>query len=294
MRWTVIALFAATTAYPQATVRVTGVITDDRGQGIRGEVTAITIAAGVRMKSSLSDEQGRFAVEVGAGVATLSAQADGYAAEEQAIVIVSGRPNPPVRFALSHAGSVSGTVVDTSGAVVPGVRVWLDYRGERKSWRRGEEAGGEETDSSGRFTIPVVAQGKPFVLHAESDAWLLSSSGTLTLRGRDMGGVLLLLSRPGTSVSGRVLDVNGRPVGAAVVRLRAIPNGSEYSDEQRSSIAFTSSTHKAQATSVDGTYRFAGIPSGAVVITADAAQARGFGEGRTSAERETRIDLTIR
>jgi large repetitive protein len=278
----------------QTTTYLTGRLTGEGGQPVAGEVTAVMNSRGVRLQASPADSGGAFAVEVAAGTVLLMASADGYVSQQREISVVPGRVNAPVHFALAPAGSVSGRVVDMQGQAVPGARVWLSYRGEAAGgWRRAEEAGGDETDTAGRFTIPVVAQGKPFVLHAEGDGWLLSSSGTMSLRGPELQGVLLLLSRRGTSVSGRVVDEGGRPVPGAVVRLRAIPADGEFTAEQRALPAFARSAQKAGVTGSDGTFSFTGVPSGQVVITAQSGGRRGSVDAAVSVGAATRLDITM-
>ena len=222
---------------------------------------------GIQFNVSRSDEGGTFSFDLPPGTMTLIARADGYVSEQREMVVPAGVASPPVHFKLSPAGSVSGTVIDGSGTPVPGARVWLSYRGEVGGWRRGEELGGDETDRLGHFTIPVVAQNRPFLLHAESEGWLLSSSGSLQLLGHELTGVILLLSRRGIVVSGRVLNATGQPVPGASVRLRATPEDGEFSKEQRAAFAYARSTHKVTATATDGSYTLTGVPVGRLVIT---------------------------
>ena len=182
MRLLLLVCCAVAAASAQTTIGVTGVITGANHEPVQGRVTAVTAAASVSFYNTLSDEQGRFAIDLPPGTSTLRAAAEGYASSELTLALVPGRVYPAVRFSLTYAGSVSGTVVDLTGAFVPGARVWLSYRGERGGWRSSDETGGEETDQAGRFTISVVAQGRPFLLHVEKEGWLLSSSTTMTLR----------------------------------------------------------------------------------------------------------------
>jgi hypothetical protein len=159
-------------------------------------------------------------------------------------------------------------------------------------WRSSDEAGGDETDASGFFRIPVVAQGKPFVLHAEADGWLLSSSQTMFLRSAALPEVLLLLSRRGTTVSGRVVDAGGRPVANAEVQLRATPADYVFSAEQRQSIAFARSMIRSTRSLEDGSYVFRGVPAGRVVLAAHARELRGDSEVEATAD--SRVDVTVR
>jgi protocatechuate 3,4-dioxygenase beta subunit len=287
-------LFVLPSLFGQVAATITGRITGEGGEPLSGAVTAVTNMGSVQIRSSATGERGVFAVTVPAGIVQLVASADGYVSGRRQVLAVSGRANPPLHFVLSPAGSVSGRVVDAQGTPVPRARVWLSYRGEAGGWRRAEEAGGDEADAFGQFSIPVVAQGKPFVLHAESDEWLVSSSGTMLLRADQMQGILLLLSRRGTTISGRIVDDGGRPVSGAVVRLRAIPADGEFTDEQRALPAFARNAHKTGITGPDGTYTFTAVPLGRVVVTAESAGRRGSSEVAASIRQTVRLDVTMR
>jgi hypothetical protein len=182
--------------------------------------------------------------------------------------------------------------VDAAGNRVAGARVWVQYRGETEFWRSSDEVGGEQTDASGFFQVPVVAQGKPFVLHAEAEGWLLSSSQTMLLRTPALTEVLLLLDRRGTTVSGRVLDSAGRPVPNAKVQLRASPAAHVFSMEQKQSIAFARTLNRLTRTGEDGSYVFRGVPAGRVVVAADSQNLRGNAE--VEATSDSTVDVTLR
>ena len=268
------------------------VVAEGSGQPLHASVTVVAQGAGVRMNSVRADDQGAFAIEAPVGRAIVVAQADGYASEQVQVMVHPGRGNANVSFALKAAGSVSGRVVDAAGNGVAGARVWLQYRGEVNFWRSSDEVGGDETDPSGFFRVPVVGQGKPFVLHAEADGWLLSSSQTMLLRTPALTEVLLLLSRRGTTIAGRVLDAGGRPVSNAEVQLRAVPADHVFSAEQRQSIAFARTMNRSTRTAGDGSYVFRGVPVGRVVVAAHAHDLRGIDEVQAAVD--SRVDVTLR
>jgi hypothetical protein len=256
----------------------------------------MVIAGGgaVRMSSAVTDDQGVFRIDAPSGPAVLVASADGYMSEERQIVVRPGRGNAEVQFTLSPAGSVSGRVFDETGGGVPGARVWVSYMNDARAWRLAGEAGGESADAFGYFKIPAVAQDRPFRLHAESDDRLPSSSGTFVLRGDEMAGVVLLLSRRGAAVRGRVVDSSGNPVPGAEIRMRAIPAEREFSADQRASISFARSINKTAVSAADGSFAFAAAPDGRVVVTAQFGPRRASGEATTMAGREIDLTLTLR
>ena len=280
-------------AHGQSGGRVQGkVVAEGSGQPLQASVMVVAAGAGVRLNTVRADEEGTFAIEAPVGRAQIVAYAEGYASEQVQVTVHPGRGNANVSFSLKAAGSVSGRVVDAAGNGVAGARVWLQYRGEVNFWRSSDEVGGDETDASGFFRVPVVAQGKPFVLHAEADGWLLSSSQTMFLRTPAMTEVLLLLSRRGTTVSGRVLDAGGRPVANAEVQLRAVPADHVFSTEQRQSIAFARTMNRSTRTEDDGSFVFRGVPGGRVVVAAHAKDLRGNVE--VEAASDLRVDVTVR
>jgi len=293
-RWLLAAFCGAATVCGQTSGRVTVRITGEGARPLRGEVMAVTAGGAVRMNSVLADEAGAAAIDVPAGRALLVARAEGYVSEERQVLVRAGAENAAVRFMLAPAGTVSGRVFDETGAGVAGARVWLDYRGENRAWRLAEEAGGEAADPFGYFTLPVVAQGRPFVLHAETEGRLPSSSGTLMLRAPEMTGVVLLVSRRGSTVRGRVVDAAGAPVAGAALRLRAIPAAGEFTAEQRASLVFARGTNKTALSGADGSFSFAAVPAGRVVVTAQAGNRRASAEAAAAAGRETVLTLALR
>ncbi len=293
MRLWIAAACAAATLYGQTGAQVRGRIATQGGP-VRGEVIAVANEGAVRISRAATDEQGRFTIETGAGQVLLVAKADGYVSQEQVVQVRPGTANANVPFLLWPAASVAGRVTDENGAGVAGARVWLDYAGEARRWRLAEEAGGEAADAFGYFRLPAVAQGRPFVLHAECEGWLMSSSGTLVVHAPETTGVLLVLSRHGAQVRGRVTDGAGNPVAGAEVRLRSVPAQGEFTAEQRASAAYARSTNRKATSAGDGSYAFAGVPAGQVVVTAEARGRRAGAEAAVSTGRDIEIVLELR
>ncbi len=280
--------------FAQTTGRVTGRVTAHGGQPLRAEISAITAGIGIGISTFSTDDRGAFAIEAPIGNVVLIVRADGYASEQHEIGVRPGQGNAPLRMSLSPAGTISGRVVDLNGSGVGGARVWLVYRGAQRSWRLGEESGGEPADAAGNFTISVVAQDRPFVLLAESEEYLVSSTRPMVLRGQELPGVSLLLSRRGSSVSERVVDASGRPVADAEVRLRVIPGDAEISPEQHMSAAFARSLHRTAVSGPDGSYRFSGVPAGQAVLSSGAFGDRAALDLTVTTEQLTNVELRLR
>jgi hypothetical protein len=294
MRWWCVALCAAASVSAQTGGTVMGRVAGEGAGPLRGEVQVVIAAGSVWMGSVMTGDQGEFRIDLPAGPAVLIARAEGYVSEERRIVVRPGAANRAVQFSLAPAGTVSGRVFDESGAGVPGARVWIGYAGEARTWQVADEAGGEAADAFGYFTIPAVARGRPFVLHAESEGRLPSSSGTLNLRTSELSGVVLLLSRRGATVRGRVMDAAGNPVAGADIHLRSIPAEGEFTPALRASPAFAHSTNKAAVSAADGSFLFEAVPAGRVVVTGQTGPRRAVAEGGTLPGRETELVLLLR
>jgi hypothetical protein len=290
-----IVLAACAALSAQTVGRVTGrVVAQGEGRGLRAEITAVAVGGAIRMNHAATDEQGAYAIEAPAGRVLIMARADGYASEEAEVAVSPGGRSPAVNFQLLPAGEVSGRAIGPDGSGIANARVWLEYRGRARGWRPGEETGGEPADAFGYFTIPVVAQGRPFVLHAEGDGWLLSSSGTMTLRGQELRGVTLLLARRGGSVSGRVVDSSGQPVANAAVHLRAMPVETEFTAAQRASVALTRKLNRTAIAGADGSYIFRAVPDGRVILRTEARGRQAAAEAELIQGGEIRLDLLVR
>jgi len=293
-RWLAAVISTAAIVCAQDSGTVTGRVIGQGAGPLRGDIMAIAGGRSVQMRNILTDEQGAFRIELPPGPAVLVARADGYVSEERQVLVRAGQRNAEIQFVLSAAGSVSGRVFDETGAGVPAARVWVTYLNDGRAWRLEGEAGGEAADAFGYFTIPTAAQNRPFRLHAESDGRLPSSSGTLVLRGQELAGVVLLLSRRGATVRGRLVDAAGVPVAGGEVRLRAMPAEGEFNAEQRASVGFARTTNRTAVSAADGSFAFAAVPSGRVVVTAHAGSRRAANEAATVPGRDVDLTLTLR
>jgi hypothetical protein len=287
------ALWMAASLSAQTGGRVAGRITGEGAGAVRGDVLAVSSGGAVRMESFATDEGGAFRFELPAGRVLLVARSDGYVSEQREVIVSPGSEQALADFVLAPAGSISGWVFDEAGAAVPGARVWIDYSGDGRVWRLAEETGGEPADSTGRFTVPSVARGRPFVLHAEADGRLPSSSGTLVLRGGEMPGIILLVSRRGATVRGRVVDAAGVAVSAAAVRLRVRPAPGVFTAEQRAAIPFARKTNRAVVSAADGSFVFYGVPSGQAVVTAEAGGRHGFAETTVAGGQDRQVVVRV-
>ncbi len=286
------ALVQVSGLYAQAGGTIHGRITDG-ANSLRGELLVVRSGGTLGVQTIATDDQGTFNIELPAGRTLLVARAAGHVSEEREIIAHPGAGNPAVQFTLAVAGSVSGRVVDETGAPATGARVWIEYPGTTRTWRTAEESGGEPGDPTGSFTLPIVARGRPFILYVEIEGRLLSISRPFVLLGAKMGGIALTAGRKGAMVRGRVVDSAGYPIAGASVRMRVSPADGEFPPEQRGSIAFARTLNKRSISAMDGSYSFAGVPSGRVVLTADDGRRRSAREASVSGP-ESEVLLVLR
>jgi hypothetical protein len=277
-----------------ANLRVTGRITSN-GQPIQGEIIVVDVARQVRMLTFRSDSLGAFDFEIVPGPRTVVvAKADGcVSAERELMPAAGGHAN--LNFTLSPAGSISGRVINEAGAGVAGAVARVHYPGERRSYQFADELGESITDDFGNFTLPFVAEDRPFVVEAETTDRLPSVSRMLTFQRATASGVVVTLGRMGQVVRGKVFDAAGAPAGGVNVRMRCLPAAGEFSSEELTSASFLLRSNKRTTTGPDGGYEFRGVPAGRVMVVASRPGAKPVkAEGTSEPGGTLNIDLTLK
>jgi len=124
----------------------------------------------------------------------------------------------PVRHARCYgeAQGVAGAALGRSGDA----RIRARLRGRMGAAGQPAGDGARPTDSAGRFRLPALPQGTYRVL-CQHPAYQPGSSAEIPVpSGAAVRGVKVVL-RPGAQVKGRVVNLEGDPVAAAVVRFGA-------------------------------------------------------------------------
>ncbi|MEW4566963.1 hypothetical protein AB1L88_03760 [Tautonia sp. JC769] len=114
----------------------------------------------------------------------------------------------------SAPGTISGRVVDHLGDPVAGARVW--------AWaiRLREEVGETLADDQGRFRLGPIEAGEPLELWAEGPGLAREQrQGVLVFAGVDHEIEPFPLL-PGTTMTGRAVDAEGRPIAGASIDLK--------------------------------------------------------------------------
>jgi hypothetical protein len=283
----------SSTAQQTAAQQIRGKIIGVGGGPVQGEIMLVQRGRSVRVATYRTDTQGSFSFSATPGPGTLLiARAEGYVSSEKEWSPALSRG--PVQFVLFPSGSVSGRVVDESGAGIAGATVRVSYPGEPRSFWFGQEVGEAISDASGNFTVPLVARGRRFVLQAESPDRLPSSAVPLTAGTAELGGITLILARKGQAVRGKVLDMAGLPVAGASVRLRLLGGSPELTAEDRQSVAFGHYVNKLTRTGQDGSYEFTAVPSGRVLVVAGRTGTRPVRlEGLVTPGRDLHLNLLL-
>jgi hypothetical protein len=156
-----------------------------------------------------------------------------------------------VRIELEPALMLTGTVEEPNGVPIPGAKVGLSLR--RWNWACGTPVRKVMTDAKGRYTFPVLPQRQEYINYAEAEGfWQNQITTGVINRITDCEQVgPIILKRPNLSVSGMVLNVNGRPVADIPVYLEG--EGQPKLDSK---------------TDVEGKFLFENVCSGLVQISA--------------------------
>lgn len=159
------------------------------------------------------------------GTWTVGAQAEGWLVKERKdIEITVDRVTEGAHFVLDRAPSISGVVVDTTGAALEGVRVY--------GWPVGSGRGaGGKSDADGRFTL-YLPQDEPYDLEVTRqpayEDWGDGRSPSETF-APGTSDVRIVLTRS-ARITFRVLDAaSGAPIPSFTIALEKVPeNGMSW------------------------------------------------------------------
>ncbi|MEM9802217.1 MAG: carboxypeptidase-like regulatory domain-containing protein [Planctomycetota bacterium] len=167
---------------------------------------------------------------------------------------VRGRSAAETRAADDRGLSIRGRVLSKSGEAVPGAEV------------AASGGLGAIADALGRFTLSGVAPGE-YVLVASASGFVGVPSAPVRVHRSDEDGVDLVLG-PARSVEGRVVEVSGRAVVDAEVRVRVVEldGPSNWLPEGAADLL----TPRRIRTDESGSFRVESLPAGRVELTATA------------------------
>lgn len=187
------------------------------------------------IEESFEDPGGAFVLEgLQPGRWRIRAEADGYAATGDEVVISLPDERDTIEIVLARASRISGVVLDPSGQPVPEADVRTGSRGGFRGAGRVERSKRRSTttDAEGTFTLEdVPAEGT--VVGASAEGWADSDMLPIDPQaGDELTGLVLQLKLGGT-LTGEVLSTDG-PVGATRVRynsMSALSTGAVTTEE---------------------------------------------------------------
>ena len=176
-----------------------------------------------------TDEDGRFVYAGGLpeGVHDVAVAARGWPIWKSSVEVRAGMRNH-VEVVLAEPSSVEGRVVDASGAPVERARV-VSAREHQGGWYfEPFPSSADETDAEGRFRLDWVAPGQQ---ELNADVSSRPELGKAKLHAECVAGrkkVVELVLDPGLTITGRVVDREGRPLAKWQVHANPNPYGFAY------------------------------------------------------------------
>lgn len=127
------------------------------------------------------------------------------------VSLVQSRADDKPAAAPAQTGAITGLVADWQGHPVAGAEVWgLSYQ---------QKSGPTRTGPDGRFRLSGLKPDKPVTVWADVPTLARERRDDIRIfpgKDHDLGRLTLL---PGTRMKGRVVDSQGKPIGAATVKL---------------------------------------------------------------------------
>ena len=251
-------------------VEITGVVVDGDDRPVEGaevyvsseESRALSMLGltGERAPLATSDAGGAFVVPDRRRGERVELQVSHGDHQPTRVTGVVAPTEEPVRVVLRQAGTLAGGVFDATGGPVANATVMavveeadddrpaMGVRGFRFPAR-------DRTDDTGHFRLEQVATGTVRVT-ASAEGWLTGElSGLEVAEGDEIDGLRLVLER-GATVTGQVLDGEGRPAVGASVRVERQTPAMRFMPPARTT------------TNGDGRYVLEGVEPGLRMITA--------------------------
>ncbi|MEE8467654.1 MAG: carboxypeptidase regulatory-like domain-containing protein, partial [Planctomycetota bacterium] len=245
-----------------------GVVVSSTGDLIQGATVrafSTTRSRETTITSTESDENGSFLFDdVRQGDYNLHFSADGFRNENRPRVQTG---EMTLRLELEPLPKIRGRVVDASGAPLRNFAVQLRTAPQSSSITMSvpntEVLVRESQDGS--FEIPASGTTGEFVVEAKNNRYAPSYSDRIHIgRDGDLEGVVVRMT-VGATLSGRVIDADGRPVAGARVKT----HDSEYTDDPfiRSLGEYPSrATEREVQTSAEGAFEIRGLTPATYLI----------------------------
>ncbi|MFH0792642.1 MAG: carboxypeptidase-like regulatory domain-containing protein, partial [bacterium] len=256
-------------------VKVCGAVLSETGKPINSaEVSYLPAddAAG-EPRSFPVDSTGSFSLDVCTSkTIRLRVISPGFPRAASEPITVGSQPVEGVIVKMTEGVTLSGQVVDPTGAPMAGAGVAVLPRVFENPSNLSDEVLRATTDADGRFEISGIP---PEVVEVEAGmaGFLVSEKQTLDLKTAGMKISPHLALRTAHFIAGKVTDADGNPLGQATVFAF---RGNQYS---RTELGSTQTTN-------DGTYRIALLPEGKIEVGASAPWGDNYTQHDISVDRQ--------
>jgi protocatechuate 3,4-dioxygenase beta subunit len=235
------------------------VVERDSGQSLAAEIgLAIRARRGITMKHISVSDQGLFEITgLPSGEMYLTTKLEGYAVEHESFSLSPGETRE-IEFRLIKAGTVRGTVLDSTGNPIENAQLSVIYADEFTArgaiaatyqWEMGEV----RSDATGAFAIAVHPE-KEFIVEASHPAFLGEVSSPMRFSRMPSRAAIKISLDRGVSVEGEVRDESGAPIQGAQAQLF---DAEERPELQRfASIELLKRRARTTVSGSDGKFRF--------------------------------------
>lgn len=225
----------------------------------------------------ITEEEQSFSVNMlKPGTYLMSASCDGYALQEepQKVTILPNQTTEGIQFTLAiNTGNVAGKVTSESGNALSGVKVTL---------KNDNSEFDQTTDEDGNYTFRTIEAGT-YELYFEKKGYAEQGPVPVEVKkGETANAVDVVMEINAGTLTGKVTDLNGNPVGQAKIALR----GCNTKDDM---------TRYQLETEADGTFRLENITGGVyqVVASSDAPVSAVKQNVQVTKGAEETVDLVI-
>jgi hypothetical protein len=193
-------------------------------------------------------------------------------------MVGKGEQGVTIELALKTGTTLSGRVVDETGAGLGGARVWTVDASN--AWaNQGSERAAVTSGADGAFTFPAVPAGS-YILRAQNETHAPATTSPITATGESpITGVQIVMTAA-AALAGIVVDVDSQPVPYATVRL----SSREWA---------IGMVHRQAAADAKGHFELHALPRTALKVRAESEDAASKAIDVDLAAAPTKKDLTL-
>jgi len=240
--------------------RVKGVVKDPAGKAVAGASVTEVYVLGLMENGPVTDDEGRFEMAVhdlglSDGPLRLLARQ-----EERGLVALAEieDPNQLVEIALKPGVTVTGLVAGPDGKPIPDAQVQIDLNNsENPGMDKAFPGAWATTDEKGIYQVKALLAGRDYLVSALADGY--GAEETTVSIGEDQKEPVkakkIILKSADKTVSGKVVDVDDKPVANAYVTLG-----------QEGRLSFLQAARTVM-TDKDGKFIFDNVPEGDVKLS---------------------------